>query len=409
MKLNNIFKSLLALSMVAMVATSCQDEIVNIDELHGQNDAHKESTAEPVILGVYDYKAFMASDTPSPCIEAQMGQDLVIKGENLQGLTSISLKGVEIDPADYYAEWDQVVLRIPYKLPNKEAANVLMCENKFGSTESSLELLIPDIVLSNVTNAFCMPGERTYINGKFLSLCEFENGVSKIYIENEAAGYKKEVEITLVTDDSATITIPSDAPDNSLFVFEINGETLTQKFHYRPTDCLLFDGTNPENTCNWTDFAYTDGTADGDIENLIPYAVGENTELVKYIRVFGDIPKYKFLYSINYDIDFELEEGKTTADYAVEFEINTAKGHPIPVGNTYKFMVNNKPVNMWENYSKVEIDTNGEWVTQRISFVEVAKLLKGGVEIERFDIKNMLALSDADHAFANFRIVPIIK
>lgn len=413
MRCFNIFKIAVALSLVTSIFSSCQDEIVLIDDLKGQSSSGMQSFAEPTIIGVYEYSDFMNNEEPTPSVEVQMGEDLVISGENLQGVTSLTFHGLTIDAADFYAEWSKIIFRVPRKLPAKDAANNVEFETKFGKANYTVDVVIPDIVISNVTNEFALPGSRTYINGDYLTLCEFDSGVSKIYIEKEAtngeSAYKEPVEITLVSEESVTVVVPDDAPNNAYFTFEINGEMLTQKVHYRPIDKLLFDGTNPENTCNWTEYAYTDGTQEGDLENLISEPVGDNTELVKYIRVFGNIPQYKFLYTINYDIDFELEDGKTSSDYCLAYEINTKVGSPIQTGNTYKLMVNNTAVNMWEDYSKVEIDTNGEWVTQRVSFTEVAKYLKGGEELERFDIKNMAAMTDADHAFANFRIEPIIN
>lgn len=72
-------------------------------------------------------------------------------------------------------------------------------------------------------------------------------------------------------------------------------------------------------------------------------------------------------------------------------------------------MVNNSGVNMWEDYSKSEIDTNGEWVTQRIDYATVKTYLTATGDKHKFNIKAVGALTNADHAFANFRIEPIIK
>lgn len=404
MKLNRIFKSLFAVAVIATLATACQDDIVRTDDLLAESAGNKVSTAEPTITGVYDYADFMKSETPSPCVEAQMGQDLVVVGENLQGLRSLSIKGLEVDAVDYYAEWDKIVLRIPKRLPAADAANVLVCTTALGSAEYSIDLAIPSIEISNVSNEFQLPGGRTYVNGDYLSLCEFDNGVSKIYIENSDASYKEEVKVTIITDTSVTIIIPEDAPDNSLFTFEIAGEALPQKFHYRPTNLLMTPDVDTEMIpAAGADFStIVNGEVEDDIENIFG-------EVTKYYRFKGDIPQGKPLTVFFITSEFPLDEGKEASDYQLVYEVLTQVGNPIPVGNTYKFMVNDKGVNMWEDYSKVAIDTNGEWTTQRIDYKSVKNNLTAAGNKHKFNIKAVGAVPKADHAFANFRIEPIIK
>ncbi len=405
MKLHNIFFRTLATLAVALLAFACQDEIVKIDELRGESNANRTSTAAPTIVGVYDYSTFMNSNTPTPCIEAQMGQDLIVSGENLEGITSLTFFGIEISTEAYYAEWDMIVMRVPYELPAEDATNALICTNSFGSAESSLELAIPNIVISNITNEFALPGSKTFVNGEFLTLCKFERGDSKIYIENSETGYKKEVEINIVTTFSATITIPADAPDNSLFTFEIQGKPLTQKFHYRPTAKLLTPDVDSEMVVAAAASLATivTDTVEEDIEDIF------GTTPVKYLRVKGNIGAGTTL-SVFYVTDtFTLEDGTEPSDYALVYELNTKSGCAIPTGNTYKFMVNNKGVNMWENYSKSEVATEGQWVTQRIDFAAVKANLTAVGDKHKFNVKAIGAMPKADHSFANFRIERIIK
>ncbi|MFI3262501.1 MAG: hypothetical protein R3Y26_06295 [Rikenellaceae bacterium] len=405
MKLHKIFSRFLPIVLLSLTISSCQEDIVNIDELLEQSQTNKKSEDDPQILAVYDYTTYMASGTTStPCDEAEMGQRLVISGENLEGVTALSFLGHDIDKTDYYAQWDMIIMSVPYKLPEKDAANNISCTTKFGVVEYPIGISIPNITISGVTNEFQMPGTQVDINGAYLSLCEFETNTSKIYIENTGSAYKTQVEIVQVTDEVVTVVIPDDAPDNSYFTFEVAGETLEQKIHYRPTDLLLVPDTDSEAIvaagANYGTFI--NGEIESDMVNIFGDAA-------KYFRFKGSIPAGTML-SVFYVTDaFELEEGKDASDYEFVYEINTKAGCAIPVGTTYKLMVNNVGINMWGDYSKVTIDTNGEWVTQRIDYTTVKANLTAAGDYHKFNIKAVGALSNADHTFANFRIEPIIK
>lgn len=405
MKIHKTFSKLLAVAFLALTISSCQDDIVKIDELLEQSQSNKTSVDKPTISGIYDYTAFMESDgTPSPCVEAEMGQRLIISGENLEGVTSLVFQGHDIDKNDFYAQWDMIVMSVPYKLPEKDASSTMNCTTEFGVAEYPLGLAVPNITISGVTNEFEVPGRELKINGEYLSLCEFENNTSKIYLEKADEGYNKQVEIVEITDDAATVIIPSDAPDNAYFTFEIAGTALTQKIHYRPTNLLLVADEGSEAIVDAaTNYGtFVNGVAEDDIDNIFG-------ETAKYFRFKGSIPINTTL-SVFYITDtFDLEDGMEASDYELVYEINTKVGCVIPTGNSYKFMVNNVGVNMWENYSKVEIDTNGEWVTQRIDYTTVKANLTAAGDKQKFNIKLLTALSNADHTFANFRIQPKIK
>lgn len=327
----NILGRLIPLSLLVLSIVSCQGDISNIDELRSQSNSNKISEAEPTIIGVYDYDTFMVNDTPSPCIEAQMGQYLVVSGENLEGVTSLMFHGVDIDPADYYAQWDKIVMSVPYKLPEKDAISAMSCTTKLGSAEYAIDLAIPNIEISGVNNEFQLPGGTTSINGDYLSLCEFDGDDSKIYIEKEIDSYKKQVEVTQITDEMITITIPDDAPDNAYFTFEVSGVALTQKLHYRPTDLLLTPDSGSEAVVSAASSYATivEGDVESDIENIFG-------DTAKYYRFKGSIPSGTTLIVYYVTDAFEIEDGKEASDYNLVYEINTKAGCAIPTGTTYK-------------------------------------------------------------------------
>lgn len=404
MKRFNIFNSLLPLLVGALLFTSCQDDFVNVDELRDQSNRNKKSTAAPSISGIYGYDEYMATETPSPCIEAELGEYLVVSGENLEGLTQLLFHGIEIASTDYYAQWDMIVLTVPYKLPENGSPETMSCTTEFGTTNYNIGLTIPDVEITALSNEFQVAGSTIDIYGSYLTLCDFIGGTSKVYIEKSSESYIKELEIVDVSDEMLTVVIPTDAPENALITFEVAGEPLGKKFHYRPTDLLLVPDEGSEAVvaaaANYA--TIVSGEVEDDIENIF----GDNA---KYYRFKGSIPGSTTLIVFYITDTFDLEEGKEASDYNLVYEINTQEGSSIPDGNTYKFMVNNTGVNMWEDYSKVEIDTEGKWVTQRISYSTVKASLTASDNKQKFNIKLLTALSNADHSFANFRIEPIIE
>lgn len=392
--------------LVALFALSCQEDISNVDELLAQSISNQVSTDIPTITGVYEYSDFMASETPSPCVEAQMGDYLVISGENLEGVIELSIKGLLIDEAEYYAQYDKVVFQVPYVLPDEEIADKVICTTKFGSAEKSVSLAIPDIEITSVSNEFQLPGKSVSIYGSYLTLCEFKtNEESNIYIYKEADGvteeYKKAVVVSIVVDDEILAVIPDDAPNNSYFVFEINGEEQPIRFHYRPTDLLMSDDTLVVNA-NYT----SQGTYNTTLESDVPDIFGSDE--VKYLRYKGNLST-GVMCAFYETYDGTEEWISDYSNYNFVYELNTLSGSTIASGTTYKLMVNDTGFNMWENYSKSEVDTSGEWVTQRISVSDFFyKVYTTSESSNKFNIKALAAIADADHAFANFRIEPII-
>ncbi len=408
MKLYNLsFSKLLSFMLLVLTTTSCQDDVVDIDELRAESNTNKVSTAEPTIAGVYDYDIFMASDTPSPCVEAEMGQYLIVCGENLEGLTSLLFHGIGIESSEYYAQWDMVVMSVPYELPASDASNVVVCTTGLGSAEYEIDLNAPDVEITGVNNEFQLPGRELNIIGTYLTLSTFSGGDSKIYLEKEADGYKEELVVSQVTDDAITITLPDSAPDNAYITFEIDGVAQSQQFHYRPTDLLTTivpnEGTEKVTDAGTLYATIVEGYVEDDIDDIFGSAA------VKYYRFKGDIPASTALTVFYVTSTFDLPADKEASDFELVYEMNTKVDCAIPTGTTYKFMVNDSGVNMWDGYSNVEVDTNGEWITQRIDFAEVSSRLTAVDDKHKFNIKAVGAVTNADHAFANFRIEPIIK
>ncbi len=405
MKKHNIIKSLFSAAILLAAMTACQDNIVLVDELRENNITNKVSTAAPSIKGIYAYNDFYNNDsTPTALSQVELSSEIVVAGENLQGLSTIIFNNDTLSLNEIYTQWDRIVMRVPSTLP-ENIDNKINFTNSFGTTSVELGLLLPEAEFIRVENEFQLPGRSTLIHGNFFSLYGFDKGKSAVVLE-DANGYSQELTVTEATETTLAVNIPSDAPDNACFKFVLYGKADAQRLHYRPTNTLLFGGLNPVNTLNVlpAGFSYTDGSGAGDPENLIPYAVGSGTEMPKFYRQSGSVKKWATMVQIKEDIAFEIADGKTASDYYLAFEINTAVGKPIPIGETYMYAISGaKTTGMWEDFGQVVIDTNGEWQTQRIDFVNAK--FKLGSFVDVFIIKSAkVEMPNVDHSFANFRI-----
>ncbi len=397
-----------------LAITSCQEDAVDIEALRAQSNTNKLSTAAPTIAYIYDYDDFV-SDNFTPCNDASMGQYLVISGENLQGVTSLEFHGIAISTADYYAQWDKIVMSVPSKLPESGAAESVVCTTELGSDEYAIALIIPDIVISDVSNEFELPGEEVTINGSYLTLCGFDSGNSKIYLEKSSATYKEQLSVSNITDTSVTVTIPETAPDNAYFTFEITGEDSTPKIHYRPTDLLLY-GDEDLATSGFTaavegmTISYTAGDNEGDPENLIPDGLDGESGPINYYRVTGSrtstswgkligIDEDTIPFTAYYDTPITNPE-----DYYLVFEVNTESGKSINK-NLYKVRFpNGAPFLIFDS----EIDTDGEWVTCRVDLTGLTGTVLSNATSSNssFEFAVNYSTTNADHSFANFRIEP---
>ncbi len=411
MKRFNIFYKIVVVALSAIVSLSCQDEI-DLDALRESNYKNKVSTQAPTITAFYSHNDYVTSETPTPLSEVNTGEWIVVQGENLEGVTSVLYNNEELDLSDAYAQWDMMVVAIPEDLPT-EINHKFKYTTALGSAEDDLNLILPAAIFSGVENEFQLQGETTKIIGKNFSIYGFDSTPlrSTVVLTNDS-DYSETLTVEWCDDENLKVIIPTDAPNNSYFEFILDGVTDAQRLHYRPTDCLLFGDaelTNGLTVKDGVDVAYTDGSGSGDPESLISYEFDGLSFAGKYFRIVGAAPTgwYSYIMVSTPTPNFTLPGDKTTADYYFVFELNTANGSTIPVGNKYGVQFPGGASYDILSTSE-EIDTNGEWVTYR---VDMSKILTGTIvgnttnlSATAFAIKSNIEMTNMDHSFANFRI-----
>ncbi|MFR9554031.1 MAG: hypothetical protein SNH35_07280, partial [Rikenellaceae bacterium] len=358
---------------------------------------------------------YATSDTPTELDKVNTGEWIVITGENLEGATSVVFNSEELDITEAYAQWDMMVITVPEDLP-AEINNKLVYTTSLGSCEIDLGLVLPAAQFNYVENEFELQGNTTKIFGKNFSVYGFDSDPvrSWVVLSNEVESYEETLTMEWCDDENLKVTIPTDAPNNSLFKFILEGDEDAQRLHYRPTDLLLFGDVELTNNVTVTDgvtITYTDGTQSGDPECLIPNGIDGNSTAVKYFRIVGDAPSgwYSYINIPSPTIYFTMPNDKTADDYYFVFELNTSASSSIPTGTTYLGQLpKGSTFTMWEDSGATEKSTNGEWTTCRIDLSIVSGTIVGSETTtnNNFMMKSNYAMTGMDHSFANFRIEP---
>ncbi len=399
--LKSLFISLSLLSGLA----ACQDDIVHVDEFRDENTANTPSTGAPVITQVSDYNDYMNNESSQALTNVVMDSYVVIEGENLEGLKMLVFNSDTLNLREIHAQWDYTVFKVPAKLP-AVINNKLSYTTKFGTATTELKLQLPGIEIDKMVNAFQLQGEQTQILGKNFSLYGFDQDRSKVYL-SDASGYNKSVDLALVSDTCLQITLPTDAPNNALISFELDGEISSHKLYYRPIDLLLFGGESPAMSGAISpNVSYTDGSTDGAPVNLITEEVIEGVGIPKFIRYVGTAPASGWynVFQIKTDIAFEIAEGKKATDYYFVYEFCANKGQ-VPVGKSYMASINGSgAVGLWEDYGKEVIQPTKEWKTHRVDLSTMKFMYGNTIETIIFKVSPEAKFTEVDHSFANFRI-----
>ncbi len=407
----NILNTALLAAAVVVCSVACSDEI-DLDELRASSNTNKLSTAAPTITAFYAHSEYASGvEELTPVTKTEVGAYLVVAGENLQGATCITFNSDTLVMSDIYAQWDKIVLQIPTALP-EVIDNVFTCTTEYGTVTESLKLVLPAAEFSQLSNGFTLPGASTSIQGANFSVYGFGTDRSQIILYNEAADYEEEVAVTYASDTSLSITVPAEAPDNSIFKFILDGEEHEQKLLYRPTDLFLFFNETSGATASGFELTYTDGSNSGDPTSLFPD--GLDGESVYFYRVQGtSSASWSAIITIPATVEYNtsmFEDDKSGADYDLVYELWTNVSNPIPTGNTfYGWFSSVGTFGMWNDFGTVEINTGGKWVTYRTDLTKAFGSAVGEYNaITNFVIKKGGdAISDEqDCAFANFRIEP---
>ncbi|MCR5312541.1 MAG: hypothetical protein K6E54_02635 [Bacteroidaceae bacterium] len=371
----------------------------------------------PVIEAIYD-----VYDEETPITSGTLNQYIVVKGQNLAQAKEININGLEVDIKNrVYATTTASYIRIPRAIPENETG-VLSYKTDQGTTEIAFPVSIPELELEGLKNEFAIQGSRVQLSGDYFDLYNFndttETSPVSILIYNESEGYSEEVKLDSCTETYASLTIPTDCPDNSLIKFSwqaMGGGEATKTIPYRMSNMLMlgnFDGELGSWSGN-TDYI-TDGTKSGDPESLG----------YQYWRFNCTLDSWAY-YGIGWWVQWKQEWDAVTANpsnYYFKFEVCTSATTPFYDYGTngtegeknggYNFSLNGGANYQWDPCYTGLTNTSGKWVTVRIPLEDVVDPEKG---LPSFGGGGNLAFicqpngSDSwtlDHSFGQFRIEP---
>lgn len=384
--------SVLCLSLLATIAfTSCND-VVNYDE--GYDDGMT-SHGAPVISAVYDVDD---TELTNPLTEADFGDYIMLKGENLSNVTRILMNDVEVDMDNVYATASSAWFAVPSTAPN-EITNKIYYTTELGETQYDFTVIVPDVNVTGLYNEMAPAGTSVKVLGSYFSLHGFgTKETSKVTMNGTP------LEVSDVKDDEMVITIPADAQPNSTIVFEwvgTNGQKTISIPYARKNDLIYEDWSTAG---NW-------GDPDCFIQD------DPNALWGPYFRINKQLTAWSWNVLLGCGISLSEEILNTPSNYWFKFEVRSAtetpfqdtsdsevNGYCIKIGewdNDFQFY------NNWEwNPSAGQIfNTYGEWCTIRLDLAELlaAKIPQAGTT--NFSITfQPIADVTVDHSFANFRI-----
>lgn len=403
----------ISLSAMAILAFASCSDVVD----YSVPDRTSNSGA-PAISQIYDVQ-----DTGyvAPLNGGVLNQMIHIKGQNLANAKKIRFNDVDVDVRQVYATTDEAWVKIPRVIPGVQN-DILLYETDKGTTEINFPVSIPSVEIEGLKNEFALQGNQVQINSEYMDLYGFndttETSPAKVYIENEDAGYRKEIHCDSCSEKFTSIVIPEDCPDNSLIHFswhEISGDK-TVTLPYRMTDQLMF-GDFSGDLGWWNDWGkglVTDGTKSGDPESLG----------FRFLRVKGTYDAWSWN-STGFDCNWKwFDASAHPENYVLKFEVATNSSNPFNnYGDNGASGSKNGGYNLtlqaggegrcqFDPVSMGINNTYGKWITVSIPLTDV---LKGGslpteadqyIALEFVMQPNTADAWNVDHCFGQFRIEP---
>lgn len=376
------------LLIAATMCISCQDVVTYND---GYDDGMT-STGVPAIENIYDL-----NNQYSPIEEGSLKQMIVLKGENLSGVTKIMLNDIEVPLNEVYATAKAAYFPIPRKLP-QEVNNTLYYETELGNTSRAFSVTIPSLKVEGLYNEFALPGDTVQVMGDFFDLYGFGTDAAVISMNEQT------LEIDSISENYLSIIIPEDAADNSIIEFSYNavgGTHTSAEIPYRHTQDVFWDLSDPTSCGLWAGKEYiTDGLGISDPKPLYG----------SYIRVAKSLKAWSWNNLPCGGFNLPAEIAANPADYYLKFEVNSASKAPFYDSGEHGYLISMiDGINYAWNPSKdISFNTYGNWRTITLELTDIIENDKGK-ELKEGWVGFALILQpnsdwNVDHSFANYRI-----
>ena len=386
--MKNIFVLLLLCLSSFFCLTSC-DDIVNYND--GYTPAEQQANASaPVIKAVYDVAD---TDFATPITQGTLGQTVVLVGENLNQVQSVSFNTVACDIKNVYTLATRAIVQIPSKLSTEQVHKIEYTTPQ-GTCNYDFLIPFPELIISGLACEFTNAGDSVTVYGKNFNLYDFEGGVSIVKIGPSTLG------VGSVTSESMKILIPEGTPENTdlQFSWQTNGTTHTATLPFRPSANLLFG-----------DFSGVSISKDGSVQMAIETDDGIgasawlNQKNMHFTGHYGAWTWNTIDLSCNM-IDVVVDNPD---DYVLKMEVLTNANFPLTEQTGLQFCFNWGDSYAWNPANGLGINTRGQWQTVTLPLAPMAT--KGISEPGKWQTLRIIfqphADYDADFRLANFRIV----
>ena len=174
-----LFDFCIAATLLCVICVSC-DNIVDYDDNYSPADQIA-NTGAPVIKAVYD-----VADTAfaNPITEGTLNQTVVLVGENLNSVQSVSFNTVACDMKNVYTMSTKAIVQIPSKL-SMEQVNKIAYTTAQGSTTYDFVIPFPELTVSALACEFANAGDWVTVCGKNFDLYDFEGGSSTVTLDGQ--------------------------------------------------------------------------------------------------------------------------------------------------------------------------------------------------------------------------------
>lgn len=373
---------------IAAALTAC-DDIVNYNDDYTPAEQQANAGA-PVIKAVYD-----VADTAfaTPITQGTLGQTVVLVGENLNQVQSVSFNTVACDMKNVYTMGTKAIVQIPSKL-SMEQVNKIEYTTDQGTATFDFSIPFPDLAISGLTCEFINVGDSVTVNGQNFDLYDFEGGTSTVKIGSQTLG------VGSVTSTSMKVLIPEGTPENSDIVFswQTNGTPYTATLPFRPSQHLLFG-----------DFSGVSISIDGSVKMAIEddNGIGADAWLnQKNIHFSGSYSAWAWN-TIDLSCNMIDQTIENVDDYVLKLEVLTPTSFPLTEQTGLQFCFNWGDSYSWNPANGLGINTFGQWQTVTLPLGPMAT--KGISVPNTWQTLRIIfqphANYDADFRLANFRLV----
>lgn len=372
--------------------TAC-DSNVDYDEGYTPAD-QMPNTGAPVITAVYD--ATDVSQTTA-LTQGLPGQNIVIVGQNLNHLKSLTFNTVEADLSKTYTASTKAYVTTPTAF-SQERVNVIEYTTDKGTTTYQFVVAFPVLSIDYLKNEFSAAGTTVDIVGENFDYYDFDiaGGNASVKIGG------KDAEVTYVSAQGLGVKVPEGTPDNTKIVLtwtDFFGVAQKAELDFRPSARLLFSDLSKAERIR-TDQCVT-------LEDDWNVSSTNSALGTKHLHFSGTINGYAWVeLSFSQNLP-EVASVENLDDYNFVFELLTAEENPL-LGEGYEFAWNWNWADsyLWNPGNGYGLNTKGKWQTIRIPLAEVAPNGIGKVGEEMtlnigFQPKEDYA---ADFRMGNFRI-----